>query len=364
VTDAAVENLDDALPAESEPQRAPSLARVLLKWALKLGLLAAIFTYLVKTDRLKASDLQALAQRWDLTLLAMSFYIPCVLLCAFRYQMLLRALHITAHFRDIAAFSMVGMLFDLISPVSNGGDVVKAIYLSRTSSVASGKRGVAIILVSALVDRIVGLFALFTFALIVCALAWPQISGNANLRMSALIIALVCLGGLLGFFVLVSEKLEKSALRKRLMHILPFHEKIERVYASFASLRHHKGVLLIMLVLSIFNHALNCTSVLVLTYGMEFTTVPTASAPGVPATLQLVPFLTVLPLGLFLNTFGFAGGLGGGNVAFEFLFTTVLGLSGGAALALRYQICGILYRLFGIPFLIFYRHKGVNPSLE
>ena len=328
---------------------------MLAGWAIKIGVLVAIFTYLVKTDRLKASDLKALANRWDLTLLAVSLFAPAMLVCALRYQLLLRALGISAHYVDLAAFSMIGMLFDLISPVSNGGDIVKAVYLSRTTDVRGGPRRFGIILFSVLLDRIVGFFALFTFALIVCLSAWPQIKVYPELRRTTLVVVLVCMGGLLGFIVLASEKLEKSVLRKRILHRLPFHDKIERIYAGFAGLRHHKRILATMIGLSIVNHMLCCASILILAQGMNFTPDSMGLPPGL-----LVPCLTILPLGLFLNTFGPAGGLGAGNLGFEFLFRTVLHLNGGAVLALRYQICGILFRMLGIPFLIFYKHKGVN----
>lgn len=354
MADEVPETLDEAIPLEPAPPK--SRTRTIVGWAIKLGLLAAIFTYLVKTDRLKASDLKALAQRWDLTLLALSLFIPAMLVCALRYQLLLRALNINAHYGDIAAFSMIGMLFDLISPVSNGGDIVKALYLSRTTSVKSSRRGFGVILFSVLLDRIVGFFALFTFALIVCLSAWPRISSYPELRQTTFVVMVVCLGGLLGFFVFASEKLEKSPLRKRILHILPFHEKFEKVYAGFAGLRHHKRILATMIGLSIVNHMLCCSSILILAQGMDFTSALT----GLPAHLELVPCLTILPLGLFVNTFGPAGGLGAGNLGFDFLFRNVLHLSGGAVLVLRYQICGILFRLIGVPFLIFYKHKGVN----
>ena len=60
----------------------------------------------------------------------------------------------------------------------------------------------------------VGFFALFTFALIVCLSAWPQINTYPELRKTTLIVVLVCAGGLLAFIVLASEKLEKSSPRR------------------------------------------------------------------------------------------------------------------------------------------------------
>ena len=347
-------NSDDPIPPAIPPPE--SRIRIALVWIIKITLLAGIFAYLFKTGRLKPNDLRDLAQRWDLALMAISLAIPALLVCSLRYKLLLRALKVNARYRDIVALSMIGMLFDLGSPVSNGGDLVKAVYISKATRVPGEKSNFGIVLFSVLLDRIIGLFALFTFALIVCVVAWSQIRGQVELRRTAEIVSLVCAGGLLGFFVLVSEKLENSTLRKRLMHIIPFHQKIESIYAGFAGLRHHKRNLLAMLGLSICNHAFSCTAILVLAHGITFT----SSVTGLPAPLELIPCLTILPLGLFATTFGPAGGLGGGNAAFEYLFSIILGLAGGAKLVLFFQICGILFRLTGVPVVFFYKHKGAN----
>lgn len=354
VAETSSDSIDEILPPAVPAPK--SGVRIVLEWALKIAFLTGIFVYLFKTGRLKLDDLHMIAQRWDLALMAISLAIPALLVCSLRYKLLLRALNVNARYRDIVALSMIGMLFDLVSPVSNGGDLVKAVYINKATRAPGEKGRFGIILFSVLLDRILGLFALFTFALIVCILAWPQIRGQVELRRTAQIVSLVCVGGLLGFFVLVSEKLENSTLRKRLMHIIPFHQKIEALYAGFAGLRHHKRNLLAMLGLSLCNHAFSCTAILVLAQGITFT----SSVTGLPAPLELIPCLTILPLGLFATTFGPAGGLGGGNAAFEFLFSTVLGLAGGAKLVLAFQICGILFRLTGVPVVFFYKHKGAN----
>ena len=348
------ETIDDVVPQPLPPPK--SRRRVIWGWVIKFALLIAIFIWLFKTDQLTTEGLHELTQRWDLALLAMSMAIPALLICSLRYKLLLRALNIDAHFRDIVSMSMIGMLFDLISPVSNGGDLVKAVYISKATSLPDRKSNFGIVLFSVLLDRIIGLFALFTFGLIVSAVAWPQVSGDEKLRKMAVIGMIVCVVSLLGFFVLVSEKLEGSALRRRLMHAIPFHEKIEGIYAGFAGLRHHKRILAATLGLSILNHICSCTAVLILSQTMTFKSVITGAA----APLEFLPCLTVLPLGLFATVLGPAGGLGVGNAVFENLFRNVLGLKGGGDLILKFQICGILFRLAGVPVMLFYKHKGAN----
>ncbi len=347
------DSLEEVLPPM--PQAPPPRWRVILKWAFKLALVAAIFGWLFYSGKLSLEKLREQARSWDLMLLVMALTVPSLAVCSLRFQMLLLLLNIRTRLADIVSLSMIGMLFDLVS-IANGGDLVKAVYLSKITSQSGGKRNFGIILFSVLLDRIIGMFALFIFALIVCVAAWPQISSSAPLRGAVGIVVLVCAAGLLGFFVLVSEKLEQSALRKRLMHILPMHEKLEAIYAGFASLRHHKRVLVSLLGLSIFNHMFTCLSLLLLTRGIHFESELTHQ----PVIVEWVSCLTLLPLGLFLNTFGFAGGYGVGNAAFEYLFSSFLGVGGGAKLILAYQVSTTFFRLLGVPFLIFYKHKGAN----
>jgi uncharacterized protein (TIRG00374 family) len=354
VAETDLDTFEDIAPPPPAPP--PSRLRVILGWVFKIIFVGGIFGLLFGTGKITVADMRMQLHRWDLALLAMSMAIPALLVCSLRYKLLLKVLNISAHFGDIVALSMIGMLFDLVSPVSNGGDLVKAVYLSKATRSPTGKSNFGIILFSVVLDRIMGLFALFTFALIACLFAWPQISGSPQLRKLSYIVVIVCAGGLLGFFVLVSEALEKSALRKRLMHVIPFHGRIERIYSGFASLRHHKFILFVMLGLSIINHACSCAAILILAQGIAFTSAST----NAPAALEWIPCLTVLPLGMFATTFGPAGGLGGGNLAFEYLFHTVLNLNGGGKLVLAFQICGILVRLTGIPVLMFYKHNGAN----
>ena len=351
--DQTVPELDDAaleLPAAQPPSR----LRKIVGWIFKVGLLGGIFGWLIYKKSIKVEDLSELAQRWPWALLALGLFVFSLFFVALRYQLLLKALGMTTHYRDIVAVCTIGLLFDLISPVSSGGDLVKAFYVSRTSERAGGKKNRGLVLLSVLLDRIVGFFGLFMLGLIVCVLAWPQIGAHENLRHLAMFFAAVCAGSLMVFFILSSEKLEHSALRKRLMHKLPFHAKIEQVYAGFAGLRHHKMILLAMLGLSLLNHIIACVVILLLAQGMQFPDVVT----GALKPLDIVPCLTILPLGFFINTFGIAGGLGVGNAGFELLFEHVLGIKGGARLILFYQIVSIVYRLMGMPVFFLYKHES------
>jgi len=322
----------------------------------KVAFVAGILAWLIHQDRLRVSDLGELRHGWIWAVYAFLLFLPAFFLCALRFRLLLAALQLPGTLRQAFSWTMIGCFFDLAMPLSNGGDLVKAYYVAQHAG--RGKRSVAVL--SVVLDRVVGLLALFVFAWLVCLVAGRQVDDNPDLLRLSRILLVVCAGSVILFFVLVSPMLERSALRKRLMHALPYHAKFEALYVAFAGLRRHVGVLVLMMVLSLVVQVLGCTGILCLAQGLSFTDMAT----GQPAELQLLPTLVVLPLAVFVNTFGVAGGFGAGEWAFDWLFGLMLGVRGGAALALAFHGLIVLTRLLGIPFVVLYRQEAHTPSVR
>lgn len=342
--------MNATVPASpKDPPR--SRARATLSLVLKLAVVAGIFAYLIHKDSIRPENLRELAAHWGWAFLALCLYLLTTVVCTLRFKILLSALNVSVPYFDVLPATFIGSFFDLVSPVTSGGDVVKAHYICRAGKFGGQKSDLGLVLLGALLDRITGFFGLFVLGLIVSILAWPEIGGMPNLRRMTMLLALVCIAVMLGFFVMVSERLEKSVLRKRLMHCLPFHEKIESIYAGFSGLRHHHGKLLAMVAISILNHICVCSMVLVLGQAMQFFSVAT----GERVPLPLMQCMTVLPIGLTINMFGVAGGFGPGNLAFEALFKEVLGITGGATLILYFQIVAVIARLLGGVCVLFYK---------
>ncbi|MGD0092075.1 MAG: lysylphosphatidylglycerol synthase transmembrane domain-containing protein [Planctomycetota bacterium] len=343
----------DELNAPPSAGRPVSLARRALQMAPQLALVAGILGYLIHTGKLDLGALGGLRHRWIWIVYAILCVLPQYFLCAFRYRLLLGALQLPGTLGQAFSWSMIGSFFDLAMPLSNGGDLVKAYYVARHAG--RGRRGLAVL--SVVLDRVVGLLALFVFAWLVCLFAGRQVDDNPQLLRLSRALLFVCAGSLVAFCVLVSPPLERSALRRRLLHWAPYHAKLEALYVAFAGLRRQWVLLLGMLGLSLIVQILGCAAILFLAKGLPFTNIHT----GAPAELELVPTLVVLPLAVFLNTFGVAGGFGMGEAAFQVLFWQLLNVDGGANLALAFHCLFALLRLLGIPFVVFYRHKEHAP---
>ena len=314
----------------------------------KIALAAAILVYLVRTDRLNFSTFHGpqVSPLW----IAVSVLVtlPSLAIVSWRFWIILGALGLPASFGRALQWTMVGEFFNVAMPGATGGDVIKAVYLAR--AYGPGRRSVAVL--GVLLDRVVGLFGLFCFALLVCLAGGHAIEDNPRLTGLTRVLALVCAVGIAAFFVVVSRAVEESRRRQALVARLPMGEKLEKVYRGLAGLRRRPGTLALILGLSLINHAFWAVSLLALSrgLGMDF---------------SLLDGLVVIPLALFLNTFGVAGGFGVGEAAFEALFTSMLGTGRGvgAGLAFAYHVLTAALRFCaGLPFYIAGRAPSRRPT--
>jgi hypothetical protein len=317
---------------------------------IKIALVAGILAWLWCSGRIELRTFQKLQHGWMWAVYGFLCFLPMFFLCAVRLRLLLGALNLPGSLGHTFSWTMIGSFFDVAMPSSNGGDVVKAYYVAHHAG--KGLRSVAVM--SVMLDRVIGLLALFLFALIVALAAGRHVTGQPGLERLPAILAGICGGTLAAFAIVVSPFVERSALRQRLMARLPYHTRLEKLYAALAGLRSRWGVLLAMLGLSLVIQVCGCAGILCLAQGLEFRALDT----GQPVPLDVLESLVVLPLAVFLNTFGVAGGWGVGEAAFGELFRVMLGVSGGVELAIVFHFVSMLTRLLGAPWVLLYRHRA------
>lgn len=286
---------------------------------------------------------------WGHVVLAGLIILPVFPLVAWRFQIILRSVGLETSYPKALEWTMIGEFFSTALPTATGGDMVKAVYAAQ--AFGKGRRSIAVLAV--LVDRAVGLFGLFCFALIVCLIGGTAIEGNPRLAGLTQLLTVICTGGLIAFVLCILPRVEDSPLRQRLMARLPLGSNLEKVYRGLCEMRRRKRRLLLVLGLSLANHAIWCGMLLVLSRGLG-------------QDLDLLSSLVVLPLGLFFNTFGFAGGFGAGELAFEVLFRTMLAAppGTGTSLAFAYHVLTAVARvLAGLPFYLIVK-KPAQPLAQ
>jgi glycosyltransferase 2 family protein len=344
----------ESIEGDETPLRSP--LRKVLGIVLKLGVVAAILIYLIGSRSLEFHKFKTLLHGWHWVLAGFMLMLPCYFMGALRYHLLMGALGLPSTYSKALSWTMIGYFYDIAMPFSGGGDLMKSWYVVR--HVGKGNRSLG--LLSVIADRIVGLFSLVLFALIVCVFAGRTLIDNPELlKLSEILlgISVVCV---IGFMAFSSEKLEASQLRQKLMSRLPFHQRIERSYTGFSGLRHHKDTLLLLIGISLVIHLFFCVSILLLGNALVFTSITTNTPTG----LDTLSTLVVLPLGLFLNTFGFAGGFGAGELAFDNLFSIMMKVKGGAELAFVFHVVLLASRVITIPYVLQYKHSVHEPGSD
>jgi uncharacterized protein (TIRG00374 family) len=323
-------------PDEGRRSRLGWLLHPYLRTAFKVALAAGILFFLYQKELLDETAFTRIKNARPVGVaLAILIILPCYMIVCWRFQIILGALDLPVSFWRALQWTMIGEFFNSALPLATGGDVVKAVYAAQ--AYGKGRRAVAVLAV--FLDRVVGLFGLFCFALIICLLGGTTISDNPELSQLRYILIAVCGASLVGFALTISPWVAESRLRQALVARLPWGDKLEKVYVGFASLRKRPGKLVLILGLSLLNHTLWCASLLFLarSLGIEF---------------DSIKGLVVIPLALFLNTFGFAGGWGVGEAAFEWLFQTMLHLAPkvGTGFGVAYHFFAMLVRIaLGLP---------------
>ncbi len=128
---------------------------LLLKIAISAGLLA----YLIIGASEAFDNLRQYEKDWPLAGLAVALCLTMVLITFARWWLLVRVLDVPFRMADAVRLGFLGYLFNFVSLGNVGGDLFKAIFIAREQP---GRRTLAV--ASVVVDRIIGLYALFLVA--------------------------------------------------------------------------------------------------------------------------------------------------------------------------------------------------------
>jgi len=273
--------------------------------ALKIMISLALIAYLFRRIDLAEVGSVLASARPAYLLLALFLYLAAITLNAVRWQGLLRAQGLAVPLTALLECTFVGVFFNNFLPANVGGDVIRGYGLARYTDRAADAA------VSVIVDRIVGLLAFLTSA-VVAALIALRTTGQANLRQLALA-AVVTLGVVgLGFLLLLSRRLRAwlgKLFRQRLLSPLaPFYGRLSNAFDVY---RHSNGALalafLISLALVFSTNLVNWFLALALGGGISFLYICLLN--------PLIAFVLLIPISI--------GGLGLNQSAYVFFFGLV-----------------------------------------
>jgi Lysylphosphatidylglycerol synthase TM region len=327
---------DEASAAPRAPVARAAWPRRLLHYGLAFAILFGMWYF----DRLRLEDFVRAGLDWRWTLAALALFLPGYLIGALRLQCILRGMSVACTFAEALSFTFYGAIGELALPVVIGGDLVKAVCVGRSSNRSTA-------LASVLADRLIGLLGLCLFALLAASVQIRLILHDEQLQRVMLMLMVLAGTCLAGCLALVFFQHSASDLMRRFLGVFPRGAKLVSVLRVLKQLcrRPH---LWVGLLLSVVGHVVWAISVIFLAYALNLHT-------------PFMPTLLILPIVAFANTLSFAGGIGGGLLAFEYLFHHVLGAApgDGARLGIAVPIILTVSKAYAIPWL-FHVGKASN----
>lgn len=326
-----------------------SRTRSILVFGAKATVAAVLIGWLVRSGALDFGALSLLVREPWLMAANVALYAIGATCGALRYRFLVGLVGARLSVFRAIHLQLTAMFFNVVIPGSVGGDVLKAIYISR--ELPAERRTSVFLLV--FVDRLIGMAALVLVASSIAVLRGETLWSTPELRTLAIAV------GALGFCTLVGPALFVLFMRRagdRLEMLTSGPSKLakllNRLVAAARLLSSGPRSLAAALVISMTMHAAAMTYFLLLARGV---------------TGQPVPFgavATVFPLGMLTLVLPIApSGLGVGHVAFDRLFA-MIGLTGGATVFNLYLLSQIALCLLGVfPYLALRRH-GSLPTAE
>lgn len=163
----------------------------------------------------------------------------------YRWHLLLSSQSRSYSFFFTLKLSLMGLFFNFALPSSVGGDVLKAYYLSRADAHLSKSKA----MISVFVDRVLGLLAMLSLAIVSIFWNYDKISANLQLRSIALVISALFVFLCLFTIAAFSKFLSHSRFHK--INHLPLGPTFMHVYQSISSFGEKKSLVLRCLILSV-----------------------------------------------------------------------------------------------------------------
>jgi len=319
------------------------MRKILSSFWFKCGFAVVVIACLIGFNRLHLDNFESLEKHWPWLVFAFVLMLPPYAIVSFRFWIVLTNQGIAVNRPTSMRWTMIGSFFDLVMPSNSGGDVIKCAYVVRAAG--AGRRVKAVMAVA--FDRVLGLLGLFLLAGVACAVGWHTIRTLPDAVQLAVFIGLVSIGSLVALRVLGSRRIYESDRHAAWLADHPVGARMIGVVGCFNSLLEKPRALWSVLGLSMLNHVFWCASLLCVTRAFE-------------QDVDFVVGLTVFPLAIFGNVFGFAGGFGVGTAAFDVIFTRLLDIHEGAAIGLTFQALAALSRLSGLPFYLAAARRAVD----
>ncbi len=173
-------------------------------------------------------------------LLAVIVFPVTFILVSARWAMLLRVLGIQISNNRTFVLTMVGLFYNNFMPGSTGGDLIKAYYAAKNTP-----RRTQVVL-SVLIDRIIGLIALVILGGVMATLHW-EIPQCKKIAIASGVIVTMVASGLIVFYVPLLRKITGLDL---ILKRLPMQKQVSKAVEAMDLYGKRQGIMLTALLMS------------------------------------------------------------------------------------------------------------------
>ena len=322
-----------------------SRVRHLAVVVLKVGLACLLLWWLVRQAQQDDSfvKLREQEKHWGLLALATLAFFTAIVITIYRWMLLVRALKIPFSVRDAFRLGFQSYALNFVSLGSVGGDLFKAVFIAREQP---QRRAEAVATV--VIDRLVGLYALFLVSAGAIVAAWWQGAAWLEVPEVKVIVRATMICTAVGAVLCVILALPNFTRGRvaRLVEDLPWVGKtMLKLLEAIHLYRTQRWVMTYSLFISLFVHLLTAVSVWLvslglpgrgLTLGENLLAVPLAA---------LVGALPILPSGLG----AFEGVL---NYLYQKIAADTIDPYQGLIVALCFRVITMIVALPGVFYII------------
>jgi uncharacterized protein (TIRG00374 family) len=201
-----------------------------LRWSIAIAGIAYVL------DKLSWRDIVAMVQQANPVYLALSVLIFPItfLITGIRWHWLMQMLGIRISLARTFVLSMVGAFYNTFMPGSTGGDVLKAYYASKFTTMRMHA------VMSVIVDRLIGVVALILIGGVMAAWQY-QIR---ECREVAMICGLIVLGTIVGLIIFCNATLRRISGLDFIINRLPMQRQVQTALAAIELYRQRPWLVL------------------------------------------------------------------------------------------------------------------------
>lgn len=224
----------------------------ILTFLIKLALIAGLFAYLIYRA-LQGSALSELdAQSVNILYVAFgfAFNLAATTITIVRWRALVEALDVRLSLSDALKYGFIGFMFNL-SPVGIvGGDAIKVVLLAQKNKVPVDRATASVV-----IDRVLGLYAMFVLGLIVVFSAGFYANPSPTARLATRGLILLTLATTIFLAIVVAPASEKN-WRLKIAAKIPFVGGImQKLTSATLIYRDQKKVLFLSFLATFFVHS-------------------------------------------------------------------------------------------------------------